>query len=186
MKGEIDFREKTKEHTVLYDGHVLHACRDTVILPNGKEGLREYCMHDGAVAIVPLTAKHEIICVRQYRYALGRCTLEIPAGKLNSPQEDPLDAAKRELQEETGFFTENIRSIGKIHTSPALLTETIHLYLAQELISGQSHPDEDEFLEVVSFPLESFVQKILEGEITDAKTQTAILKVWEMQQRGLL
>jgi ADP-ribose pyrophosphatase len=183
MKDESYFKETQRESQLIFDGRVLHVYKDTIGLPNGKEGMREYCRHGGAVAVVPLTKNNEVVCVRQYRYALGRVVLEIPAGKLDSPEEDHLEAALRELREETGYTPGRVVSIGDLATSPALLTEIIYMYLAEDLTPGKVDPDEDEFLEVVHIPLEEMVDMILRGEIQDAKTQAAVIKVWAMKQK---
>lgn len=186
MKPESYFKESRISGELLFDGKVLHLYKDIIGLPNGKEGMREYCKHGGAVAVVPLTREGKVVCVRQYRYALGRVTLEIPAGKLDSPTEDHLEAALRELREETGYTPDRVLPIGDLATSPALLTEIIYLYFADGLTPGQLDPDEDEFLELVEIPLEEMVDKILSGEVQDAKTQAAVLKVYAMKQKGII
>lgn len=185
MKDETYFEESTKSSTLIFDGKVLHLYKDTINLPNGGESTREYCKHGGAVCVVPLTEKGEVVCVRQYRYALGRVTLEIPAGKLDSPTEDHREAALRELREETGYIPARITPIGDLATSPALLTEIIYMYLAEDLTAGEVDPDEDEFIEFVKIPLDEMVDMILRGEIQDSKTQAAVLKVWAMKKKGL-
>ncbi len=177
------FEETTAASELMFDGRVLHAYKDTIRIPNGGTSTREYCRHGGAVAVVPLTDDGRVVCVRQYRYALGRVTLEIPAGKLDSIDEDHTEAALRELREETGYTTDRLTPIGNLATSPALLTEIIYLYLAEHMTPGPVDPDEDEFLELVEIPLEELVNMILAGEIEDAKTQAAVLKVWAMKQK---
>lgn len=184
MKDEAFFKENTLASQLIFDGKVLHLYKDTISLPDGGEGMREYCKHGGAVCVVPLTSEGEVVCVRQYRYALGRVTLEIPAGKLDSPAEDHLSAALRELREETGYTPDRIIPIGDLATSPALLTEIIYMYLAEGLTEGEIDPDDDEFIELVRIPLEDMVDMILRGEIQDAKTQAAVLKVWAMKRKG--
>ena len=129
-----------------------------------------------------LTESGKIVLVRQYRTAIDRVTVEIPAGKLD-PGEDPLDCAKRELHEETGYRTPALTPIGELATSPAILTEIIYMYLAENLEPGETDPDDDEFLELVEIPLEELVGMILAGEIQDSKTQAAVLKVYLMKQR---
>lgn len=183
QKPEAYFKETTAEEKLVFDGRVLHVYCDTINLPDDRRSSREYCRHGGAVAVVPLTKAGEVVCVRQYRYALGRVTLEIPAGKLDSPTEDHAEAALRELREETGYTTDRFRSIGDLATSPALLTEIIYLYLAENMTPGDVDPDDDEFLEIVHIPLEEMVDMILSGEIQDAKTQAAVLKVWAIKQK---
>ena len=185
MKDEAFFKESTKSSQLIFDGKVLHLYKDDILLPNGGAGMREYCKHGGAVCVVPLTEGGEVVCVRQYRYALGRVTLEIPAGKLDSPEEDHLEAALRELREETGYTPGRITPIGDLATSPALLTEIIYMYLAEDLTEGETDPDEDEFIEFVKIPLDDMVDMIIRGEIQDAKTQAAVLKVWAMKKKGI-
>ncbi len=182
QKPESYFKETQADSTLLYDGSVLHVYKDTINLPDGRQSTREYCRHNGAVAVVPLTDAGEVVCVRQYRYALGRVTLEIPAGKFDYIGEDPREAALRELREETGFTTRHLTPIGNLSTSPALLTEIIHLYLAEDMTEGETDPDEDEFLEIVRIPLEELVDSIIRGEVEDSKTQAAVLKVWAMRR----
>ncbi len=185
-KPEAYFKETKASSELIFDGKVLHLYRDQINLPDGGESMREYCKHGGAVAVVPLTDKGEVVCIRQYRYALDRVTLEIPAGKLDYVGEDHREAALRELREETGFTTENLTDIGALATSPALLTEIIYTYLAEDMVEGECDPDPDEFLEVVRIPLPELVDMILSGEVQDAKTQAAVLKVWAMKNRPSL
>ena len=175
MQNEHLF-EGTVASESIYDGRVLHVFRDTVSLPDGNTSVREYAKHKGAVAVVPLTDEGEVICVRQYRYAHRKVLLEIPAGKLDSFDEDYLEAAKRELREETGATCENLQFIGDLISTPALIDEVIHMYLARGLQFGDTDPDDDEFLDVVRIPLETLVRMVMNGEIKDSKTQTAILK----------
>lgn len=182
MENHDKFTETCVDSRLIFDGRVLHLYKDTIRLPNGKTGMREYCRHGGAVCVVPLTRDGRVVCVRQYRYAVGRTVLEIPAGKLDAPTEDHLAAALRELSEETGYTTEHITPIGELYTSPALLSEVIYMYLAEDMTPGETHPDDDEFLEIVEIPLEDVVDMILRGEIPDAKTQAAVLKVWAMKR----
>ena len=186
MKELSYFEEKMKDSQLIYDGRVLHVYKDKVDLPNGRTSTREYCKHGGAVAVVPLTKDGKVVCVRQYRYALGRVTLEIPAGKLDYPGEDHEEAALRELREETGYRTDKLTPIGNLSTSPALLTEIIYMYLAKDMTLGETDPDEDECLELVEIPLEKLVDAILSGQVQDSKTQAAVLKVWAMKQKGMI
>lgn len=167
----------------VFDGKILHVFVDDINLPNGKRGFREYIKHIGAVAVLPLTDDGRVICVRQYRYAVGQVTTEIPAGKLDSPDEDPREAALRELREETGARCKSLIDLGTYLASPAILDEKIKLYLARELDFGETDPDDDEFIDVVSVPLADMVERVMAGEILDGKTQLAVLKTKEFLRR---
>ena len=166
----------------IFDGKVLHVFRDTVALPNGKPATREYIRHVGAVCVIPITDEGDVICVRQYRYAVGQLLLEIPAGKLDSPEEDPEAAVLRELREETGARCGKLTPLGIYLGSPALIGETIHMYLAEELTFGDTDPDEDEFLEICRISLSEMVRMVLNGEIPDGKTQAAVLRAAAMRR----
>ena len=172
------FEEKQIASELVFDGRVLHVYCDKVRLPSGREATREVARHDGAVCIVPLTDKDEVVCVRQYRYAHARMFLEIPAGKLDGKGEDRREAALRELREETGITCEKLTSLGDFYTSAAILDEVITMYLAEGLTFGETDFDEDEFLIIDKIPLSEMVDMIMRGEIVDSKTQAAILKVW--------
>ena len=146
------------------------------MLPNKKESVREYVKHVGAVCVVPVTSEGNIICVKQYRYPFSDVLLEIPAGKLDNREEDPYTAALRELREETGAICKELIPLGKYYSSPAILDECIHMYLAINLEFGNTDPDDDEFLDVVSIPAKELERMIYAGEISDGKTQVAVLK----------
>jgi ADP-ribose pyrophosphatase len=182
----MDLTEQFLESQTIFEGRILNVKVDKVRLPNGNTSTREWIKHRGAVAVVPVTEDKKLILVRQFRYPLGRVTLEIPAGKLDTVEEDRLDAAKRELHEEVGVVAASWRNLGEFHPSPAILNERITLYLAQEFTYNQPCPDDDEFLEIEAMPLDKLVDMVLAGEISDAKTQTAILKVYALDQKGLL
>lgn len=168
---------------LIFDGKVLHVYVDEIDLPNGARGVREYIKHLGAVAVLPMTESGDVICVRQYRYAVGQVLTEIPAGKLDYAGEDRAQAALRELREETGARCERLTHLGTYFGSPALIDEKIDLYLAEGLHFGACDLDEDEFLDVVRIPLETLVEEVLADKIPDGKTQLAILKVWALLQR---
>ncbi len=173
----MNIEEKFISREEIFNGIVLHVVRDTVELPNGNTAIREVCLHLGAVAIIPLLPDGRVIMERQYRYAHGRTFFEIPAGKLDSADEDPLEAAKRELREETGAVAGKITYLGRIDTTPALINEKVHLYLAEDLTFGERELDEDEFLETEAVPLNTLVDMVMSGEIKDSKTQIAVLKL---------
>jgi len=168
--------EKTLTSKMIYDGRVIKLHLDTIELPDGNESLREVIKHPGAVAIVPVTAKGNILMVTQYRYAVGKMLLEVPAGTLN-PHEAPETCAIREMQEETGFKPGKIEKIGGIFTAPGYTSEFIHFYLATDLIPSRLKADDDEFVDVEELPLKTVLEKIASGEIADGKTVSAILLV---------
>ncbi len=159
----------------IFNGVAIHLFKDEILLPNGHTGIREVIRHPGAVCVLPLTDDGDVIFVNQFRYALNKVTLEVPAGKLEKG-EDPKEAALRELSEETGLTAKNIVHIGDLYTTPALIDEVIHMYIATDLTEGEQHPDEDEFVNTLKIPLSKAVDMVMNGEIKDSKTQTVILK----------
>ena len=170
------FEEKQITREEIYDGAVLHVVKDTILLPDGNTSFREFCLHKGAVAVIPVDDDNTVTMVRQFRYAHHREFLEIPAGKLDSIDEIPLEAAKRELREETGATAGRYIDLGMLDTTPALIDEKIQLYMAEDLTFGETDPDDDEFLEVIKYPLGELVEMVMSGKIRDGKTQIAILK----------
>ncbi|MDD2417781.1 MAG: NUDIX hydrolase [Oscillospiraceae bacterium] len=181
----MNLREKTLSENILFTGNIITVHLDEVQLPNGKTATREVVEHPGGVCVAALNDNDQLLFVRQYRYPYGEVLLELPAGKL-SPGEDPLECGKRELQEETGAVAQHYESLGRLYPSPGYCGEIIHMFYASGLTYGEMNPDEDEFLEVERIPLEKAVQMVLDNEITDAKTQTAVLKVAEKRRRNLL
>ena len=182
-KANAALREECVSSRQIFDGRVVRLYVDRVRLPDGREAEREYMRHIGAVCVLPLDRDGVVHCVRQYRYPHGEVLLEIPAGKLDSKTEDHASAALRELQEETGYRCGRLTFLGNIYTSPAILDEVIGLYLAEELTPGETHFDEDEFLAPVAVPLEELADRVMRGEIPDAKTQLAVLRVRELLRR---
>ena len=165
------------ESREIFKGCVLHVFEDKVTLPNGKMAGREVIRHVGAVAVVPVTDDGKVIVERQFRYPLDMVITEIPAGKLDSKAEDRLEAAKRELVEETGITADEWTDIGVYYPAAAYTDEKITLYMARGLHFGKQHLDEDEFLNIEQVPLEDLVEEVMSGQITDGKTQVGILKV---------
>ena len=178
--------ESRVEGERLYSGAVFDLEVDRVKLPNGRIATRELIRHKGAVAIVPLFPDGTVAVEAQFRYAVGRIMIEIPAGKLYAPDEDRESAARRELREETGLIAGKMICLGDYFGSPAIVDERITLYLATELSEGERDLDDDEFLSVKRIPLDKLTDAILSGEITDGKTQAALSRVMLMRQRGLI
>ena len=173
-----ELTEKPTDSELIYDGRIIHVFRDAAELPNGESATREVVRHVGAVCVVPLTDDGEVVLVRQFRYPFGRLLLEIPAGKLDSRDEQPELAARRELEEETGLTCTELVHIGDLYSTPGFCDEVIHMYCARGLHRGTAHPDDDEFIDTVQLPISTVKDMILEGCISDSKTQTAILKVF--------
>jgi ADP-ribose pyrophosphatase len=173
--GATDLAEHRVSGEQVYEGVLLHVHRDTVRLPNGKAGAREYIDHPGAVAIVPVLEGGKILLERQFRYAIGKVMVEIPAGKID-PGEDPLETAKRELLEETGYLAREWHHLGTIHPLVAYSNEHIELYLARSLEERHGAVlDDGEFLETFSLPLAEAVVWVRDGRITDSKTMIGLL-----------
>ena len=168
--------ELQKKREVIYEGKVVNLVKDTVTLPSGADAIREVILHVGAVAVLAVTDEGKIVMERQFRYPFGQILGEIPAGKLDKDEYDRLEAVKRELREETGYTAEKYTFIGEYYPSPAILSESIHMYIAEGLQKGEQDLDEDEFLDVVKVPFDEVVSMILDGRITDGKTQAAVLK----------
>lgn len=161
--------ERPITEDVVWTGRIFNVDRLQVQLPDGRNAIRDVVRHPGAVAVVALTEEGRICLVRQYRTALGRVTVEIPAGKLD-PGEDPLECAKRELHEETGFIAHNMRYLTTMASSCGFSDELVHIFMATQLEFDQACPDEDEFLNVDLVPLNELIDAVLDGKIQDSKT----------------
>jgi ADP-ribose pyrophosphatase len=172
---EGHLRERGLTQESVFRGNVLKVRVDTVALPNGEIATREIAEHPGAVAVIPLTNDGRIVLVKQYRYPIDAITLELPAGKLDVPGESLLEAAERELAEETGCFAGQLNYLGHFHTSPGFTNEVLHLFVARNFKQKEHCTEPDEFIEVVTMPLEEALQRLRNGEITDAKTIIGLL-----------
>lgn len=162
--------EKLGERRRVFDGAIIHVDHMTARLPNGNTALREVAVHIGASAVVPVDGDGNVYLVRQFRAPLECVTLEIPAGKLDRKDEDRLEAAKRELREETGFTAGKWIHLTELATTPGFCSEIISIYLAQELTAGETDFDDDEFLNVVKMPLSELVGMAMSGQLPDSKT----------------
>lgn len=171
--------EKDIERKTVFKGKVFDIDSATVELPDGSIGYRDVMCHPGGVGVLAVDADMNVYMVRQYRYGASDVLLEIPAGKLNYG-EDPLECGMRELEEETGLKCDNLISLGELYPTPAISSEKIYIYLAKEFTLGQSHLDEDEYLNVEKFHLSDLYNMVMNNEITDAKTQLAVMKAYHI------
>lgn len=167
---------KRLERTLIHHGKIIDYYQDTIAVPNGNIVKWDFIGHKGAAAVVPVMPDGKILMVRQYRNALDRYTLEIPAGGLNSPEEPPLEAAKRELKEETGYEATSMEWLITIHTTVAFCNEQIPIYVAHiDGSQGAQHLDADEFINVEACEIKDLEDLIYSGKITDSKTIAAIM-----------
>lgn len=173
MKSMEEFKRLNRE--LVANGSIIDYYRDTLQVPNGNVVKYDIIDHKGAAAVVAVRDDGKLLMVRQYRYALGRETLEIPAGGLNGREEPTIDAARRELQEETGCSCEKLELLNSIYTTVAFCNEKIDIYLATGLKNGSQHLDEDEFIDVEAYSVEELKQMIYECRIQDSKTICGIL-----------
>ncbi len=170
--------EEQLDSTNVYEGRLLHVYKDNIVLPNGHRTTREYIKHVGAVAVVAMDDEGRVVIEHQFRYPFHAELLEIPAGKLDSADEDPLEAAKRELHEETGIKAGSFEYLGPFYPTCAYSTEVIHLYLATGLSFGERDLDDDESINLEFVALPELVQMILDGKVPDGKTQATVLAVY--------
>lgn len=171
----MDLVEQKLSGEKIFDGRILHVRLDTVRLPNGETAVREVVDHPGGVCVLALDGENRALVVSQFRYPYEEVLREVPAGKLEYG-EDPREAAIRELKEETGAAAGEFRSLGELYPSPGYCGEVIRMYLARELTFGETHLDEDEFLNLERIPFGQLVEQVLSGEIKDAKTIAVVLK----------
>lgn len=163
------------ERKLIAKGSIIDYYRDTMKIPNGNTATWDFIDHKGAAAVIALNPEGKILMVRQYRNALERITLEIPAGGLNAGKETTKEAAVRELREETGYQASQIEFLVSIHTTVAFCNEKIDIYVAQGLIPGTQHLDEDEYVEVTSYSIDELISMIYSGTIQDSKTISGLL-----------
>ena len=170
----MDLVEKKRDEEMVFDGTLLKVRRTRVVLPDGKDAVREWINHPGASAVIPVFKNDETLLVRQFRYPMGHAMLEVPAGKID-PGESTLDCAIRELSEETGLVGGEFVKVGAVATTPGFTNEVIHLYICKDPSPGAAHPDAGEFINCLRLPVAEVFQRIAEGQIQDGKTITAFL-----------
>ncbi|HPI98487.1 MAG TPA: NUDIX hydrolase [Synergistales bacterium] len=165
--------EKPVSRNILYRGRILNLRVDKVEFPNGKRTSREVVEHEAAVGIIPITNDGQVVLVKQYRYAVCGELLEIPAGIVEKG-EDPINTASRELREETGHDARRLKELGRFYTSPGFSNELLILYLAEDLFPSKLKEDDDEFIEVVEWPISEIDNTFLREKIRDGKTFAAL------------
>jgi ADP-ribose pyrophosphatase len=170
-----DLAEHSLSSTQLVDGVLLSAFRDEVRLPNGDTSTREWIDHPGASAIVPVFEDGGTLLVRQFRFPPRRTFLEVPAGKLDASDEDPVEVAARELEEETGWRADRFEKIGAAYPCIGYSNELIHVFAAYGLTRGEQALADGEFVEVVEMPLDEAIAQARGGAIKDMKTITALV-----------
>ena len=166
---------KRLKRELVAKGHIIDYYQDTMQIPNGNVAVWDFIKHNGAAAVVAVREDGRLLMVRQYRNALERETLEIPAGGLNGPDEPTDQAAMRELEEETGYRCEKAEFLLSIYTTVAFCNEKIDIYLARDLIPSQQHLDEDEFINVEAYTVQELQEMIYAGKLQDSKTVCAIM-----------
>ena len=169
MSDDSHLAEVTLKSERVFDGVFLHANRDTVRLPDGKQAAREYILHPGAVMMIPLLDDGQVVMERQWRHPLSRAFIEFPAGKIDAG-EPPLAACSRELREETGYIAERFTLLATINNAISYSNEHIDIFLAEGLTAGERKLDDGEFLDVMTVPAMQVLAWVRDGTITDVKT----------------
>ena len=169
----MTFEEKTLETERIYEGRIINLRKDKVTVINGTS-YREIVEHNGGAVLLAITDDGKMVMVRQYRHAAERVMFEVPAGKID-PGENPLETAKRELKEETGYTAANVEFVTKFYTSVGFSNELLYLYLCTGLTPGETDFDDNEALDIELWDIDELLDMVLRDEINDAKTQIAIL-----------
>lgn len=175
----MTYEEKTMKSDKLYEGKIINLRIDTVELPDKKYSKREIVEHPGGVAIVGVTDENEILLVRQYRKAVDKILLELPAGKIEV-NEEPKETALKELKEETGYSTEKLEYLLEFYTSPGFSTEKVYIFLAEDMQKGEQELESGEYIDVESYKIDDLLEMIKKGEIIDSKT---IIGIYTMKNR---
>ncbi len=170
----MEFAERTLDSQLVYEGKVVKLYKDSVELSCGQKSFREVVKHSGGVVILAFK-EDKVLLVKQFRYPMKEILLELPAGKLEAG-EDPFEAAKRELEEETGYCANKWTNLGYVYTSPGYSDEKLYLYKAEDLRFTHCHPDEGEIIQALEYKYDDVIKMIDNGKINDAKTICAILR----------
>lgn len=173
------YEEKTMKCEKIYDGKILNLKVETVEIPGKKYSKREIIEHPGGVGIIALTEDNHVVLVKQYRKAIEKPLIEIPAGRLEV-NEEPIETAKRELKEETGYITEDLKYLLEFYTSPGYCNEKIYLFLAKGLTKGETSFDDGEYCETLTYSIDELCKMIDRGEIMDSKTIIGIYYVKQL------
>ena len=179
----MELTEKTLNSKTVFDGRILKIMVDDIELPNGHKSNREVVGHPGGVCVAALDEDNYLYFVKQYRYPYHEVVTELPAGKLEKGQ-TPLENGKRELKEEVGAEGYSYISLGQLYPSPGYTQEIIHLYACRIKSIGSQNPDEDEFLNVEKIHIDKAVEMVLNNQLPDAKTQTAVLNLAMLLKSG--
>ena len=166
---------KRLKRELKFKGKIIDFYQDTMEINGDHTVIWDFIKHKGAAAVVPVTEDGRILMARQYRNALDRYTLEIPAGALDAEDEPGLVCASRELEEETGYRSENLEWLITLRTTVAFCNERIEVYVAKDLIPSKQHLDEDEFIDLKAYSMDELKNKIFTGEIEDAKTVASLM-----------
>lgn len=185
MKKQADTRKKATvgRSKEIYRGDLFRFVAEDLTLPNGHQTEMAFIRHPGSTAVVPLLDDLTVVMEMQYRHPVGEYLLEIPAGTMD-PGESPLECARRELKEETGFEAGEFIHLGKIHILPAYSDEVIHVYIARGLIASKQNLDDDEIIELINTPFKQALQMVAEGRITDALTCLSLQMAWNKIQEA--
>ena len=171
----MELKETRISREIIFEGKIFTVAKDVSRLADGREAPRELVLHVGGAGILPVDSEGNVTLVRQYRCGAEDCLTEICAGKLEEG-EDPKECAVRELKEELGITANTITDLGFLNPTPAYDSEKTYIFLATDITEGENKLDDGEFLEIVKMPLDKAVQKVMDGTLTDAKTQIALLK----------
>jgi ADP-ribose pyrophosphatase len=177
MRYKMKLEEKKLKSKKVYECFFMELYEDEVLLPNDKTSSRIYIKHNGASAVLPITRDGDLILIKQFRYPVNETLIEVPAGKKDTPDEDGLECAKRELEEETGYTSSNFKKVQDFHTCVGYSSEVIELFIAYDCVMSENplEADDDEFVETIYVSKNEVTRLIQEGKITDSKTLALIL-----------